>query len=744
MGEWPRPCPIPGHPHDDGDAVVITDSVWARLRRWHLHAPAERLPLPAVLLTWPAAWMMHGVHVPARAVACLAAAVAVVTWLTWARRNRRAQARDLFLPTEAAMVAAAWGGWVTAATMFGPMARPDRWPTLIYLAGVAGGYWWLRHHDAVRAARKRRDDLAAEIADKTAWHQHLSRAGLGGWHIQEREKTLIGEKRLITTSPENASAKRTAASSAVIAEKLEHILGLPYGRVDLTTTGEPGQLWIGIRTVDLSVRDAAYHPMTLPWPDKEPSPFASWFPPEASIRDPVIWGFCPEDGTPLTVELISKIGGRAVGVFGMTGSGKSNLLNGIREGVTRCPDARLVQLNGVHMGDELTWEPLSALTVCGPVQTDEGVRDRIGAALSASCLLVTQRSATLAATGHSTFQVSEEHPAVVIIIDEADMISKHVPGARAALEELAGKERKSGVSLVLATQRGTIADIGGGGVRANMKETLVGATARASESRHVTGAETDLPDISEYSGGAPGYFLDWDPGSKTVTGRGRAFLLGVDPDELAYIGRLVAARQHVRDWSIPDLPPLDLDAAQDAAQPTMRTGTDDVATQQISGLRAKLASITQTATQTASAAPATAAATVPLPIPLEIPQAIGQTLLELLAAPEGTTAEAAGLAIGKSKETARKYLKLLQGKGIARLNGAGPAARWYRTVPAASSPKYTTIEDLADAAHNGQAGDLGEEQRAVLEQVHQVTERQRNRPHLALVPPPDEVTERDG
>src|SRR5450755_1761092 len=148
MGEWPRPCPIPGHPHDDGDAVVITESAWARLKRWHLHAPAERLPLPAVLFTWPAGWVMHGLHVPVRAVAWIAAAVTVVTWLTWARRNRRgradgqqAQARDRFLPTEAALVAAAWGGWVTAATMFGPTARPDRWPTLIYLVGMAGGYW---------------------------------------------------------------------------------------------------------------------------------------------------------------------------------------------------------------------------------------------------------------------------------------------------------------------------------------------------------------------------------------------------------------------------------------------------------------------------------------------------------------------------------------------------------------------------------------------------------------------------
>ena len=50
----------------------------------------------------------------------------------------------------------------------------------------AGGYGWLRPHEAVRAARQRRDEAAAELADKTRWHQILPRIGLGGWHVQWR------------------------------------------------------------------------------------------------------------------------------------------------------------------------------------------------------------------------------------------------------------------------------------------------------------------------------------------------------------------------------------------------------------------------------------------------------------------------------------------------------------------------------------------------------------------------------
>ena len=176
-----------------------------------------------------------------------------------------------------------------------------------------------------------------------------------------------------------------------------------------------------------------------------------------------------------------------------------------------------------------------------------------------------------------------------------------MPGAGQALEFLASKQRKSAVCLLLATQRAVIAALGGGAVRANMSEVLVGKVARATESRHATGAEKEIPDIREYARGAPGYFQRWDPHSGTVTGRGRAFLLGKPPDELAYMKRLVTARRHLRDWSIPDMPPLALDGGQAAA-----AAVTDATTQQIAGMRGRLASITQAATQPAppAAAPA--------------------------------------------------------------------------------------------------------------------------------------------
>ena len=396
---YPRPCPIPGHPQDEDEPALVTESAWSRLRDWHLHAPAERLPLPVILTAWPAAWVLHAAHVPGHVITYAAVAAAVACWLTW-RRHERDSPHPRLLPTEAALVAAALGGWIAAAVTWGPLGWPGHLLTWIYLAGAVGGYVWLRKHGAVRAARQRREDAAVWAARKAEWHRVAHLIGLADFHLQEVTPTLLGEELLLTSAPGSDLASRVARNSDAIAEKYAHLEGLPYGRVDISTTEFPGQLVIGIRRVDPSVKGVVYHPLTAPWPSSEPSPYAGWFPDEATIRDPVPVGIIPETGDPMTVTLFDEIGAKAIGVHGATGSGKSTLLNDVRERVTAMTDAALVQLNGAHMGDELTWEPLAAATACGPAASDEDVRDKILAVLEWAQQLVTERSATLAETGH--------------------------------------------------------------------------------------------------------------------------------------------------------------------------------------------------------------------------------------------------------------------------------------------------------------------------------------------------------
>ena len=428
----------------------------------------------------------------------------------------------------------------------------------------------------------------------------------------------------------------------------------------------------------------------------------------------------------MTVTLFDEIGGKAIGVHGATGSGKSNLLNGVRERVTAMPDAILIQINGAHMGDELTWEPLAAATACGPAASDEDVQNKILAVLEWAQAKVTERSATLAETGHSVFQPTPDDPAIVIEIDEVDEVVLRVPGSGPILEFLASKQRKAAVALILATQRATQKQTGGGMVRANLSQVVIGNTNRATESRHATGAEAEIPDISEYSRGRKGYFQVWDPQAKEITARGRTFLLGVPPDELAYCKRIVDARRGTR-RALPG-PDLVLDAPQGHA-PGERVPGDHApgaAAPGVSEMRARLAAARERNETAPGSAPARHRAVPGVP-----PEAMA-VLMRLLGTPEGTTAGAAGLALGKSKSSAHDYLAALRDQGIAERTGGGRGSRFRLAraePPAAPEPRpYTTIEALAQAVHDGLV-DASDEQRAVLEQAWQIA----NRPRLTLL-----------
>jgi hypothetical protein len=339
------------------------------------------------------------------------------------------------------------------------------------------------------------------------------------------------------------------------------------------------------------------------------------------------------------------------------------------------------------------------------------------------------------------------------MVDEVDEVVASVPGSGAILEFLASKQRKSAVCLILATQRATQKQTGGGMVRANLSQVVIGNTNRATESRHATGAEAEIPDISEYSRGRKGYFQIWDPQAKEITARGRTFLLGVPPDELAYCKRIVDARRGAR--RIPDVV---LDAPRGHTLRGHAPGghgpgehDPDAAAPGVSEMRARLAAAKAISERTPPAASPARPAAVRLPA--DIPAADAQALLALLGEPEGTSAGPAGAAIGKSKATAWRYLNMLREHGIAELVTAGRSSRYRlagkpgpapepETEKGQRSPEYLTIQALAEAVHAGLA-DADEATREVLEKVWEIQHRPA-RPHLTVVPPlPGDTREGD-
>ena len=272
------------------------------------------------------------------------------------------------------------------------------------------------------------------------------------------------------------------------------------------------------------------------------------------------------------------------------------------------------------------------------------------------------------------------------MVDEVDEVVASVPGSGAILEFLASKQRKSAVCLILATQRATQKQTGGGMVRANLSQVVIGNTNRATESRHATGAEAEIPDISEYSRGRKGYFQVWDPQAKEITARGRTFLLGVPPDELAYCKRIVDARKGTRRT----LPAVEL-AVRDRQE-----HAPEAAAPGVSEMRARLAA----ARERNESTPAASAAARRRPVPARpgCPRRARRGaagLLGVLAAPRGHPAEA-GLAIGMSKSAAHRYLSALRDARDRRA-GRRPAAL---RLAVAAAPRRSRAGRRAAAVHH--------------------------------------------
>ena len=241
--------------------------------------------------------------------------------------------------------------------------------------------------------------------------------------------------------------------------------------------------------------------------------------------------------------------------------------------------------------------------------------------------------------------------------------------------------------------------------------------ARDSESRHAVGAENEIPDIAEYSGGEAGFFQIWSVRAKKILARGRGF----------YIGRIGDQQREIISKRDPACPP----------GPGGRRGRPEAAPREQPGsaLRERLAKVQ--ALNEDRPLPVGAPPGGALPVVSGVPPEIAAGLVRVLAG-GALPASAAGQALGMSKSAAHRYLSALREAGVVETTGACRAIKWrlVGATPAAAQPQpYTTIEALAQAVHDGLV-DATDEQREVLEQAWQITQRRiRSQPaSRALVP----------
>jgi hypothetical protein len=669
----------PGEPA----GLEVTESASSRFRAWVRHAPAERAPLPLIPAIWIATMVIHTAGVRgfyAGVVAALATAVA--GWMG-EHRSRNAEHKRL-AGIEVAAVTAATGVWVTAGTQLGPLAGPDHLLSVLYLAATGGGYWWLRRHDAVQAARQRRDEAAAWEARKTDWHRLAPLLGLNGSHLLACNDTLLGDEMLIDT---RGTGKRASQiSGRDVAERLGEIEMIPTGRIDVSTDRLPGRLRISVRRKDPWAQ-ALTHPAVDP-----SSPFARYVEEPASIRKPLVIGADPETGEPLTLTLWDEDeGGKVIGIFAKKGSGKSVNLSCITERITACPDAQLIQVNlGKHREDR-RWAPLAAANALG--------RDQAGRARYLLQWVVEAIEARSRGGDDARVTPTPATPLLVVKIDEIDQVAADSV-CRGLLDNIASKCRSEGVALIFAGQRATAQWMGGANLRANVDIAVLGRFARSGEARKAVGEEVDLPDMGEYGEGHPGVFLITELGGGGGYERGRVFNLHKPEDIDTIVARRAAARRpYVPDPALVSLSDLwakatgddedqDDDGAGTAGRPA--SGRLIEGTEQITAKIGQARALTEEDLELPEIPPEMQAHAeeqreerrrqfFAVYTDVAIPDEHLTAVLAMLAAPGGTSTGAVAGALGVSRTTAHRYLTRLVLAGHAEVRGRGRGAGFHAT-----------------------------------------------------------------
>lgn len=422
------------------------------------------------------------------------------------RKNGRAHARHVL----AGMTAA--GGWLTAASVAGPLGAPDHLLAATWAAGTLGGYWWLRRHELVTAARDWREARQDWFVTRREW-------GLPASHLLSHEQTRLGEAWEVAVK----GASRIARSD--IAERIAENLDppLPVSRVKVREGRTAGRIRISVR-----YRDPWATPILHPLLDPDPE---INLPVPCSIADLAVIGQDPETGIPLTLPLCSETGGKNISIVAMLSGGKTVLLNDICERVTAASDAMLFRINLSIKGlaEASMWGPACHLSAFGA-----GERQRALKVLHVLAKIIEYRSAQPRTT--ADFIPSAANPLLVLVIDEIDALTED-PALRRMLKHLSSKGREFGLTTAGAGQRGTAEWMGGSDVRTQQNVMCVGLVNRRAEMMHALGdSAMASTDMSTYGEGHPGVWLIRVAGEGERNGR--AFMLK-DP---ADIRRIVAER----------------------------------------------------------------------------------------------------------------------------------------------------------------------------------------------------------
>ena len=684
-----------------------------RAAGWVQRDHLRRGPLPAMAGAVAAAGAAHWMDAPAWAGVPVTLAAAVGMY-----------AREMTLPGDrhpwrAGLATLAAGGWLTAATEWGPTAGTADLPGLMGLLGATTAglvYWAYRQDTAIVEA------IAREQA-KAEWHMRAPSYGLAGSHLLEWRETRLGEQFELDTRGTGRRASQLVGGG--IEEKIAEEEMLPTSRVKVRTGAIAGRLLVSVRYKDPWAED-------LPHPLLDAAPEIP-LPQLADVRDPIIIGMDPETGRPLALCLWEEDGAKRIVIVALPGAGKSVTLNNIYERLTAADNAWPIGINVSKAKELRRWRPVLGASACGPHERVKALH-----LLEMAGHVIDYRG-SLDDAEEATVEPTADAKLVPVIVDEMDELLAHTDHLGAATRKawayLMSKGRSEGVPAVLVGTRGTASYMGGGNSRNMVDQVVLGKVARKSEMQHAAGEYgLALPNMAEYGEGKAGVLLVSDIAGHWSTGRGWRLdkLTDIDrlatdrsagdlePGLMAYIREqmgsdLVDALLSTEPFEKPKARRRPAAAGAPAGDTRPQPGEDD----------GKAAASREKALATLASAPhidTTLAAGQRRQVAAERRrQAAEQTqmdpeirtlILKLAADPDGTSTRRIEDALekdlgqerGLSRNGAWRYLDKLRFEGVVELRGQGRGRRWHLAVPPANDEQE--LERLAEEAEEQAADDL--------------------------------------
>jgi len=343
--------------------------------------------------------------------------------------------------------------------------------------------------------------------DGSKWKMFAEQIGLEGSTVQSAKRTRLGYEIVVNIVNTGKTASKVVGKT--LNETLAGKLALPGGRVlSRANPKNAGQVILTVRTQD-------------PWATPVPHPMATAAArdgaPETSVESPIVIGEDPESGNAMTIQLVTKEGGVHHVIVAGTRGGKTTLLNGVIEFLTRARDVYVRMIDVSKGKDGRAWIPAVHDAAMGP----DAVEHALQILRNAKALIVRRA----ASNPDAVHRVTKRAPAEVIILDEASELlgRKDEVGieARSLVAFIEGKGASEAVIILIAAQRGVLAHLGTGDVKANAMVRVVLGVSQSSEMHFIVPDWEDrgMPDMSTYGEGAKGVALIAPSGGAWFAGR---------------------------------------------------------------------------------------------------------------------------------------------------------------------------------------------------------------------------------